>query len=287
MSKGIGNVEYIRQGSEVTVANQANWGYIYTASLTKSEKYDVGDRVVTPDGRVFKYSYAAAVCDPECGAYNTIKAITNAVAPAQATIQSPIVGKSVVAGSLGASVVTVTVGSGDGILGSGLIAADELRGGFIVIGNGTSQHPQMRGIIGNSTVAATGGACNVYLDSPLTTAVTVGTTNIEAMLNPYAYLTGGLTTSANGYSTFLGVPAIRATAGQYFWLQTWGPCWISSDGNTCNGAIDRTIYFVANGTVQSGADVTLESGFQPAGVAMDTSSAAASNAPFVMLQISP
>jgi hypothetical protein len=288
MTKGIWDVEYVRQGSEVTVANQPNWDFLYRASTVIDPRYNVGDRCVTPDGRVFRYSKAAATCDPEFGAYTGLKTVTNAVAPAQSVISGPILnqlGSSVTqtAGQVGVNVVTMTMAAGDGSLGTGVVAADELRGGYIVIGNGVNQHPQMRGIIGNSAVAAGGGSCDVYLDASIVTAVTVGTTNIETFLNPYANMKGDQAGSA--YVTFLGVPAIRATVGQFFWLQTWGPCWVTSDGLTADDANDRTVYFATNGSLKSRTEVAGDL-YQPAGVVMDASSAGASNAPFVMLQIS-
>jgi hypothetical protein len=90
--------------------------------------------------------------------------------------------------------------------------------------------------------------------------------------------------------TFVGVPAVGATSGQYFWVQTWGPAWITSNSNTCDSANDRNIFFVANGSVVSGGDITHTTDhpiFQQAGVALDMSGSSASNAPFVLLQIWP
>lgn len=252
-----------------------NIDFLYQASTTKPDAYNVGDRVTLPDGREFRLAKAAATCDPECGAYNATVTIANAVAPAQATG----------AGTVGSYYVTITVGSGSGELGTGAIAADGLCGAYIVIGNGTSQHPQMRQIVGNPVKTSGAGSLTVHLDAALTTAVTVGTTNIETAVNPYGYMTGGLTTPSD-YATFKGVPAARATVGQYFYLQTKGPCWLTSDGNTCNSAQDRTLVFVANGSVVSSNDVTMESGFQIAGKAIDTSTGSgSSNAPFVDLDL--
>jgi hypothetical protein len=254
----------------------------------KSTRYNIGDRVVTPDGRVFRYSLAAATCDPEFGAYNGLKTITNAVAPAQVDPTSPnVLGYVPTAGKVGSTAVTITVGATDGSLGTGRVAVDELRGGYIVIGNGTSQHPQMRGIIGNDVLTTAGGSVNVFLDAPLITAVTVGTTNLETLLNPYANVKGDQ--AGGAYVSFLGVPAVRATVGQYFWLQTWGPVWITSDDTTGAAANGREIYFVNNGSVVSSdklVDGATNVLYQRAGVAIDASSTGASNAPIVMLQIS-
>jgi hypothetical protein len=290
MTKGIGNVEYIRQGSEVAILDQPFWSFLYQASTVKQSRYNIGDRVVTPDGRVFRYSLAAGTCNPEVGAYNPIHTITNAVAPAQSVINGPVLNQfgsstTVTAGSVGANVVTMTVAATDGAASDGVVAADELRGGYIVIGNGVGQHPQMRGIIGNSAVAANGGSCDVYLDAALITAVTVGTTNIETMLNPYANLKGD--NAGTGYVSFLGIPAVQATVGQYFWLQTWGPVWITSDGDTGDDNLDRNIYFEVNGSLKSATNATDKTLQQKAGVTMDASAANLTSGPFVMLQISP
>ena len=251
-----------------------SWDFIYQTSTVKHPDFNIGDRVALPDGRVFRYSKVGSLTVlTNYGAAYEKKVNAYAVAPAQGTD----------AGAVGDWKVSMTVASPFGLLGTGVLAENELRGGYVVIGHNTD-NPQTRGIVGHPALAAA-GILTVDLDASLVTAVTVGTTGIEAMGNPYGQLinTGG----AGEYMAFLGVPAVGATTGQHFWLQTWGPVWIVSDGNTCDGLGDRTIYFMSNGSVKSGNDVTIESGFQMAGFAMDRSGLAASNSPLVMLQISP
>lgn len=270
--KGLAKAEYIQTKGAV-VSGAPNWDYLYQVSTVKDALHGIGDRVVTPDGRVFRYALAGTGgVQSEWGAAQSLKTIDVAVAPAQVTG----------AGAVGSTTLSLTVNAGAGSLGTGAFALDELRGGYVVIGNGSAQHPQMRYITGNVAKVAGAGIITVSLDASLTAAVSVGVTTIETMTNPYAFMVPG----AGGYQTFLGIPAQTATVGQYFWLQTWGPCWITSNSATCNGVGDRTIVFVANGSVVSSDDVTVESGLQIAGVAMDASSAGASNAPMVMLQIS-
>lgn len=276
MAKGKAKSFYLDGPGQAGPSDIPSWDFIYRASTVRDEKYHVGDRVVTPDGRVFHYALAGGTCNPEVGAYQPITTITNAVLPTQVSPASAAVGSDV---------VTVTVGATDGAASDGVVAADELRGGYVVLGNGSAQHPQMRYILGNTAVASGGGTSNLTLDAPLNLALTVSTSNVEVLMNPYDNLKGD--NSGGSYVTFMGVPARVATSGQYFWLQTWGPCWITSDGNTCDGASDRMIYFVANGSVVSGADATIENGYQFAGVAMDASSSGNSNAPFVMLMVAP
>ena len=277
MSKGINKVRLIDAMGVVQRSglNAGAYDFIYEVSATRNPNWNIGDRVVTPDGRVFRYALASGTCNTEVGAYKAKKTNTVAVAPAQATG----------AGAVGSRSVTVTIDTEIGVLTTGVLSEDELRGGYIVIGNGSGQHPQNRQIIGHAALTSAGGSLTVYLDAPLTTAVTVGTTTIELMENPFYNLKAD--GSGGDYVTFVGIPAAVAAAGQYFWVQTWGPCWITSNSNTCDSARDRTIVFVGNGSVESSNDETLEDGFQVAGVALDMSGSGASNAPMCLLQIWP
>lgn len=266
---------YVAETGYVRKVDTGGWDFLYRASSVKDERYNVGDRVVLPDGRVFRYAFAAGTCNPEVGAYKAKKTNTVAVAPAQATG----------AGAVGSRTVTVTIDTEIGELATGVLTENELAGGYVVIGNGADQHPQMRMIVSHPALATTGGSLTLTLDAALITAVTVGTTTIELMESPFYNLKADM--SGGDYVTFVGIPAAVATDNQYFWVQTWGPCWITSDGNTCDSARDRTIVFVGNGSVVSSNDQTMESGFQVAGVALDMSGSGASNAPMVLLQIWP
>jgi len=236
--------------------------------------------------RTYFYSYASGTVNSEWGAYKAKKTNTVAVAPTQATAAAQAAaypGETLAAGAVGSHFVTVTIDAEIGVLTTGVLAADELAGGFIVVGNGGSQHPQMFQIVSHPALATAGGSLTLKLDNPFTTAVTAATTTIELMESPFYCLKGD---GAGGeYVTYLGVSGPPAVAsGQYFWLQTKGPAWVTSNGNTCNSAMDRTIVWVGNGSVVSSDDVTVESGLQIAGVALDMSGSGASNAPFVYLQ---
>lgn len=269
---------YVAETGYVRKVDAGGWDFLYRASTVKDERYNVGDRVVLPDGRVFRYAKAAGTCNPEVGAYKAKKTNTVAVAPAQATG----------AGAIGSRTVTVTIDTEIGELTTGVLTENELAGGYVVIGNGSGQHPQMRMIVSHPALATAGGSLTLTLDAALITAVTVGTTTIELMESPFYNLKAD--NSGGDYVTFVGIPAAVAADNQYFWVQTWGPCWITSNSNTCDSANDRQIYFVANGSVVSGGDITFSSDhpvYQLAGVALDMSGSGASNAPMVLLQIWP
>jgi hypothetical protein len=251
-----------------------DWSFIYKVSTVKDPKWNVGDRFVTPDGRVFRYAkVGTAGVLSSFGA--TVRASSNisVLAPAQTAD----------CGAVGDRKVTITIAAADGRAADGVVAEDELRGGYIVLANQSSS-AQCRCILGNTAVASGGGTTIVTLDGPLTAAIAAGTTYTEILLNPYAFLEifGG--TNAD-YQSAVGVPAVTATVGQYVWVQTWGPLWVVPGGATTPGdsVNDRTVCFVGDGSINGSAHITNENGYQAAGFIIDSGS---TTPPFIMLQIS-
>jgi hypothetical protein len=258
----------------VNPGNEPDTGFLDAVSTVKDPAWNIGDYFDDADGSRYRYCKAGGTVKPYWGVGSALTSLAVAVAPAQDSTLGAT-------GAIGAKAVTITLnGTTSGLAGDGVIAEDELRGGRVVIGNGSNQLPQMRTILGNTAVGSAGTTCTLFLSRALNVAITVGTTTIETQRNVYAYAVAG---SDGGYTSFFGIPCAAATVGQYFWAQTRGKCWITSDGNTCNSAQDRTIVFVANGSVVSSNDVTVESGLQIAGYASDASSSGSSNAPFVQL----
>jgi hypothetical protein len=237
------------------------------------QQYPLGT-IFREDDRSYRYCYFTANSKPYWGVYKPKKTNTVAVAPVQATG----------AGAIGSVTVTVTIDTEIGILTTGVLSENELAGGYVVIGNGSNQYPQTRRIVSHPALATTGGSLTLTIDRPLGVAVTAATTTIELMECMYYCVKGdGL---SDGYSSFIGVPACVVTSGQWAWVQTYGPVWITSDSNTCDSANDREIFFVANGSVVSGGSLTYQgSSYQRAGFALDMSGSSASNAPFVFLQL--
>ena len=265
--------ESVAQFSSTIYGNVSPGGVVQgTRTQSVTQNYPLGTKMVTADGRVFRYCKARTALNTEFGACYNAKTITNAVAPVQATG----------AGLLGAITVTLTVAATDGLTTNGIIALNELAGGYIVIGNGTNQHPMNRMIISNTAVAQGGGPCTVTVDEALDQAVTVGTTNIETLMNPFILSDGNVT--PGGYATFIGMPACEMTINYYGWVQTKGPCWITSDGNTGKVATDKKCYFEANGSIKSASTATSATLQQLAGYGLDLGSAGG-NAPFVNLAL--
>jgi len=237
------------------------------------QRYVFGQRWLDVDGRVFKYSGSKSAVSPGYGAANgtAASAIINSVTPAAYVV--------------GDETILVTVASDEGYAGTGLVAANELAGGYVTFGHGAEAGAQTRRILKNTAVAANGGTTTLKLDGPVGYAVAAGGA-CEVQLNPYAYLKKG----ALEYNAFMCVPATYVSAAdKYFWGQSWGPCWMvpgggdTTPGNTAN---DRTAYFVGDGSVNFGYALVIESGYQKAGFCIDSTSGSVSAMPLVMLQIS-
>ena len=204
MTKGIGNVETVRQGSEVAVLDQPYYGYVYQTSLVKDTKWNLGDQVILPDGRKYKYAKSAAACISGQGCEFTATGYT-------------AITTFVVSAAVGDTKVTNPAAT------HALVAQDELRGGYAVIYDGTTNNVQFRGIIGNDAAAAN-VAFVIYLDGQLSEAVVAGTSKIETFQNPYAALQTGSSTSL----AKAGIPATKVSAAStYFWVQTEGFGWIA------------------------------------------------------------
>jgi len=241
----------------------------YTAIET-TQRFVFGTRMITWDGRVFKYCHSVGTLLSGFGAANIAPYNIGAVLPAAAAV--------------GDREVLVTIASGDGYAADGVVAKDELAGAYFISGNGESL-VQNRLIESNTVVASGGGTSTVTLDAPIANAMTISSSYCEIILNPYKYLSKG----AYEYNAFMCVPAVNAASTYNFWGQTWGPCWVTPGGaDTTPGSSvdDRTAYFVGDGSVNYGTAIDEEKGYQLAGFGIDTNSASLTAAPLLMLQIS-
>ncbi len=247
----------------------ANCLGLRTAETT--QRFAYGARHITKDGRVFKYGYAIAAVKSGYGAMNLCPQNIGAVLPSAAVI--------------GATKLTITIAGTDGYAAGGAVAKNELEGGYLVVNNNT-ENPENRLIVSNTAVATGGGTIVVELDEPIAYADLTTSSYCEVLLNPYAYLTAA---SIADFSAVMCVPAITAAATYNFWGQTWGPCWVTPGGGDStpgNTASDRSMYFVGDGSVNGAYAIAIETGYQYAGFIIDTTSAALSACPFLMLQLS-
>jgi len=245
--------------------------YLYKQSA--AAKFRAGKRVMTWDGRVFRYGTSKTALLSGFGAANYFTVslhVTYAVIPT--------------AIATGQDWADVTVSASMGY-GAGGFAEDELVGGYIVVGHGASK-VQNRCVVKNQVMTAAGGTMRVWVDGQFETAETVSSDGAELYPNPYKYLGKG----ALQYQAFMGVPAINVTSTYSAFMQTWGPCWITpggADGTPGDSVCDRMVYFVGDGSVNGGTAIDEEQGHQPAGFIIDTTASGTGALPLVMLQITP
>jgi len=204
MSKGKATVNYLGRSGVVMPQTVPSWDFIYETSLIKHPKYEIGDRVVLPDGRVFRYAIA-----------------TNAITRNKYAVRFWNQFED------GVTICSLTAAVAKGVKSvsvAGTFTEDQLRGGYMIFHQkGTNYQQQFRGIIGN-TVTDTSGNIIIYLDAALH-ALHAGDAGVEVYPNPYSSVRAS---SAEGgyamedYSSVAGVPnVLTAVANQYLWIQTW------------------------------------------------------------------
>lgn len=207
--KGIGFTYHADETLKAGIydTGDCQYGFVFTTSTTQDERFAIGDIVILPDGRTYVYSKSAGACISGQGAEFTAAGYTAYTAFA-------------VAAAVGDRQVTVPAAT------HSALTANELRGGYITIFDGSTNNVQFRRIVGND--AADANALFVaYLDAPLTEAVVASTSACETFQNPYA----ALQTGTMNYNPKAGVPAVKVTAANtYFWCQISGMCWVAPQG---------------------------------------------------------
>lgn len=280
MSAGIAKVKLVGSAGQAVPQGigVGYWDFLYTASVVKDPQYNIGDRVVLPDGRVFRYANASATLNTDFLAQH----VTGQHIGYNALGASQVVGDRQVT-------ITVTAAT-EGVGGLGIIAKDELRGGHIIIFP-HSENSMNRGIIGNSALAADGTSIVVYLDGALNVALDIAADHAECIASPYSSVKAAI--AGDGARGFVGLPMVPATVGQYCWLQTWGPCWVAPDNGHSSVDLGNTIYNLQavaryNGSVAvhdyNDAENALQ---QHVGFVLSRGAGVTQGAPFLMLQISP
>jgi len=268
MSRGVSYTKHLdlTQTKEIYEQSVENWDFLYKASTTKDSRFDIGDRVCLPDGRVFRYGKASGSIDCDLGCkfaedeVQTYDTTVTAIAPGD---------------------TSVTVDGGT----HAALTEDELRGGYVIVYHtGGGGYTQFRGIVGND-VADANADFTVYVDASFDYTAAVGT-GIEVFYNPYAKLVDG--SSAAVTCSVAGRPAINATDGQYFWVQTWGPTWVAPTNASFADANDRGAYWRHSGAIEgeiaNASKNVGENSTQYAGFLINEGF---TTGPLFMLQVSP
>ena len=118
--KGKARVNYVDQTGDVTHADTTTWDFIYRASLIKDEEWDIGDRVVLPDGREFIYAKSGGICASGQGCDFVAASLQPYTTPATST-------------AIGDSEITVVGTTHDAV------TKDELKGGIFISWRGSAK----------------------------------------------------------------------------------------------------------------------------------------------------
>ena len=206
-----------------------DWSFIYEVSGNKAANWEIGDHVVLPDGREFVYGKSSGVC-------------STAIA-----VQFDFVGVQtydtvVNAQVIGDKEITVNGGTHDEL------TKDQLRGGYVITWPAANKD-QFRGIIGNDAAAANADF-KIYLDGPLTVALTAASTGVEVFQNPYGSLQGSAGGVGASIKAKAGVPAAYVSAsGKYFWVQKSGPIFVAPQADVITNKLGA--YFRHDGSIQA------------------------------------
>ena len=212
-----------------------DWGFLYIASLTKDANWNIGDRVVLPDGREFRYAKSSAACISGQGC--------------EFTATGAIYGYPIATVAIGGKKVTLADSGSTTLLTHGAaFAKDVFRGGYYL----SHDHPagnadvQVRGIVGNDA-SAINAVLTLYLDGPLHKAVATDEFT-EIFENPYAALRTGTSSSL----AQAGVPAVEVAAAlTYFWVQISGPCFAAPQSTVIDN--QTGCYWRNDGSLQDAA----------------------------------
>lgn len=179
-------------------------------------QHPVGTRAVFEDGRVFYYA-----CNRQAALsrYKLAQALSGAV-----TISTRI--NSDAAAGIGDTQLTVTMTS------PSTIAANYFEGGFMAVmdTNTAGNEAYFYRISGNDATAT--DSLTIQLDDPLEAVLTTNAADdLDISPNPYQ---GVAVAEASFDRRIVGVPNVDVPAGsttpQYFWMQSWGPCCVLTDG---------------------------------------------------------
>lgn len=252
---------------------------IYAAEST--QRYILGTRYITWDGRVFRYASAGDTLSSAHGCWS---------GDWQAVVQWA---QFPTTHEIGANPIHITTRTTyHGIAFDGVFAEDDLAGGFIALFTGAAGVEALNyGIIGNDALAAA-GTLAIYLDHPLRSKITLATGSAEAIFSPYRHMhriAAGEPNSCVRHPV-MGVPMSAPVDGDYCWLQTWGPIHISTPDASVGSAVNNfKLVWRHDGSVED-ASTTALGMQQHAGFTLfqdydDGTPAQAT--PFMMLQISP
>lgn len=180
------------------------------ASDSVSPLHQLGTRVVSPDGRVYRYVKAGATA-----------LIPGRVqqAPAEAT---GVQNLACAAAAVGDTTITTT--------STVTVTANQYAGGYVNVAINPGAGYQY---LIKSHPAATGAVVTLTLEDPIAVALTT-VSRIDMVANPFS---GVVIMPLTATSTPVGVAVYPITAAYYGWIQTGGICNVQADGAITVGSL--------------------------------------------------
>ena len=246
MSKGKAHVNYLGREGIVGHSEVPDWDFLYVASSVKDPKWNVGDRVVLPDGRVFRYAKLGGAITSARVDYGLYSAVTSRNKWYETLAQAQSAGdKSIVLPFDEAGDTTNRTAR------STTVVQDELRGGYVVIYKNGVANQCVRGIVGNTpSKTATPYEVTIYLDAAIPHALTTSD-GAELIESPWSDVRSMFADNATA-TTCCGMPTVVAASGDYTWVQTKGVCRVSL---TEPGVLERSVYCMSNGAMCNRGDI--------------------------------
>ncbi len=246
-----------------------SWSFLYETATVKHPDYNVGDRIVLPDGRAFRYGKSVTAIVDKNHALRFWAQLEDGVTYDNANQGQAIGDTSIHVDMAGRS-------------------KDDLRGGYLIVHTHGAHNDQFRGILGN-TATDSDGDITIYLDAPLTILLTTSM-GVEVVPNLYGNLRVRSTDQGEAgdhYSSVAGMAnVLTAEANQYLWLQTWGPCWVNPKSFVVATG-RRGVWFDYEGSIVFANTNVVTKSLQYAGFLIERETGSATQAPMVNLQINP
>jgi hypothetical protein len=183
--------------------------------IDANQNWEIGAKMKV-DRRVFCYSQAVAALATPPDNYRL------AVSTDQILAVNDLLSVGVTA--IGATTIVVTVGA----LQGGVVVADEFKNGYVEIWPLGGLGFMWRKIISN-TATAVGGNITLTLDKPMDLA-TGAASQVTIHPSIYRHVDGAVHAALPGFAAAIGLPPVPVTINYYFWLQTYGPCFIGPTG---------------------------------------------------------
>lgn len=232
MSKGKAKTDLLHTQGMVGLADAPDYGFLYQISTIKDPKWNIGDVVEPGNGKGFVYCKSGGACWTGQG-----NMINNAI-PATGIDYALLAAAQAVGDKLVQMTAVLTHTEND------------LKGGTILLKTATDSTNaalQCRGIIGN-TASAIAGTITIYLDAPLTGALTTASYGY-CMPSPYSDVRYGNT---GGKASHVGVAATYVSAANvYHWEQFKGRVMgLASQADVGTQAFGRSVVWRHDGSIQ-------------------------------------